>query len=478
MGLELRLQQKMTQQLVMTPQLQQAIKLLQLSHVEMTEVLRDELTQNPLLEEDFGDDAPASPPISDLDHLATAPDPTPSGAELQELGWGEAGGFGDDTGGGGGSSNAASSQEDLPPFEASLSRSISLHDHLRFQLTMLHLLAEERRAALHLIDGIGDDGYLSPEAVAEAAAALNLPLGTVEAALHVLQQLDPLGIASRSLKECLAIQAAPLGNPVASQIIDAYLPLLERRQFAQLAKVLHTSSDSIACAVRLIVRLEPRPGRAFVTAPTQYIVPDIYVHKVGDAYVVSLNEDGLPRLRISAYYRMAMARTAGDTKAYMQDKLRSAAWLLRSLHMRSRTIFKVMESILKLQRAFFEQGVDQLRPLILKEVAEDVGMHESTISRVTTNKYVHTPHGIYELKYFFNSSIGCSDGDSIASESVRHHIERLVASEDARKPYSDQKIVDSLQGRQISIARRTVAKYREMLGIPSSSRRKRIPLQA
>ncbi len=479
MGLELRLQQKMTQQLVMTPQLQQAIKLLQMSHVEMTDVLREELTQNPLLEEDHGDAAAPSgesgeepTPAAAAEAEAEAATLSPA-AELQELGWGELPNTLGELGGGG-----AARPEDPPAFEGQISRAITLHEHLRGEVGLLTLTRPVRQAALQLIDEMGDDGYLPAAAVAAVAGRLGLSEETVETALLELQQLEPRGVACRSLRECLAIQAAALGDPLVQQIVENHLSLLERRLYGQLARVLQVDDAAVAAAVRAILRLDPRPGRAFSSAQTQYIVPDIYVHRVGDGYVISLNDDGLPRLRISHFYRAAMARTGGETRAYMQDKLRSAAWLLRSLHMRSRTIYRVVESILKLQRPFFEGGVEHLRPLVLKEVAEDVQMHESTISRVTSHKYVHTPHGIYELKYFFNSAIGSSSGDGVASESVRHHIERLVAGEDVRHPYSDQKIVDSLQARQIHIARRTVAKYRDMLGIPPSSRRRRIPLQA
>ena len=523
MALDLRLQQKMVQQLVMTPQLQQAIKLLQLSHMEMADVLQAELEQNPVLEEptEGNDDAPiegadtsegveaaaetdglmglgttpetAPAPAAD----STAPDtseqaeivtdmsvvlvdapagstPEPSSAEVdREIDWesyletysyslpASAGGHSD---------------EELPPFEANLTKPTSLHDHLRWQMQLGDFSNEEAKIAAMLIEEINDDGYLSKEAAPLVADELDVPLDDVETVIRDLQSFEPVGVAARDLRECLLIQVKHLAqeNPLVVDIIDKHLPNVERRNLPAIARDLKVSLDAVSEAVRVISQLEPRPGRAFNDREPQYITPDIYVYKVGDDYAIVLNEDGLPKLRISNYYRTALARSGANAKSFIQEKLRSAVWLIRSIHMRQRTIYRVMESILKAQREFFDKGPTALKPLILKDVAEDVGMHESTISRVTTNKYVHTPQGIYELKYFFNSSIHKVDGDNIASESVRNHIQKLLSEEDPRAPYSDQQLVELLKKQNIDIARRTVAKYREMLRIPSSSKRKKL----
>ena len=517
MALDLRLQQKMTQQLVMTPQLQQAIKLLQLSHLEMAEVLREELEQNPVLEDhgEAGDDAPASEaafegggegmddaPMDispaeataahaeaeaqsamgdagelavDLRSASDAPldaTPEPSGSEVNnDIDWDN---YLDSysyalpaTAGGG---------EELPSFEASLTKPTSLIEHLRWQIQMGGFAEAEAHIAYLLVEELNEDGYLSADALDNVREELGVSQDAVEEVLLLVQDFDPRGVAARDLRECLLLQARHLSseNSLVSRIIDKHLHHVERRNIGAMAKELKVSSEEVARAIKVLTTLEPRPGRMYTDREAQYISPDIYVHKIGDEYVISLNEDGLPRLRISNYYRDAMAGTGGQTKSYIQEKMRSAAWLIRSIHMRQRTIYRVTESILKFQRDFFDKGVRFLRPLILKEVAEDVGMHESTISRVTTNKYVHTPQGIYELKFFFNSSIHCVAGDSIASESVRDHIERLIGEEDPKSPFSDQRIVEILKDRDIDIARRTVAKYREMLKIPSSSKRKRV----
>ena len=526
MALDLRLQQKMTQQLVMTPQLQHAIKLLQLSHLEMAEALREELEQNPVLEErnehgagDGFDDAPpddahqddkdyavsknlddmpmdASPvdnthaddselapghPDSDFnDELASLSEspldatPEPSDSDVEkEIDW-EA--YLDSHSFSLPATAGAGGAEELPSFEATLSKTTSLLEHLRWQVQMAELTPEAAQIALLLVEEINEDGYLATDAIDNVADELGVETALVENVLQDLQEFDPVGVAARDLRECLLIQARHLSyvDPLALQIIDKHLHDLERRNLAAIAKELKVSVAGVSQAIKTITGMEPRPGRIFHDRPPQYITPDIYVHKVGSEHVITLNEEGLPRLRISNYYREAMRGAGGQAKSYIQEKLRNAAWLIRSIHMRQRTIYRVMESILKFQRDFFDKGVVFLKPLILKEVAEDVGMHESTISRVTTNKYVHTPQGIYELKYFFNSSIQCVDGDNVASESVRNHIERLIGEEDPQTPYSDQRIVEILKKRDIDIARRTVAKYRDMLRIPPSSKRKRV----
>ncbi len=509
MGLDLRLQQKMTQQLVMTPQLQQAIKLLQLSHLELADVLQKELEENPVLE-DRGegpeegessadveapaeaasldgdgdgyeaqssepDDSPrgeAPETATDVAAQGSTPEPT-SGEVDREMDW-EA--YLESYSYSLPATAGSSASDELPPFEASLTKPTSLLDHLRWQIHMGDFSEHEAQIALMLVEEINEDGYLAPDAVSTVAEDLEIDVEEVEAVLREVQSFDPRGVGARDLRECLLLQAAHLTqeDPLVVQIIDKHLKNVEKRNLQAISRDLNVSMQEVAEAVKVLSHLEPRPGRVYSDREPQYITPDIYVYKVGDEYVITLNEDGLPKLRVSNYYRNALAQSGGNTKSYIQEKLRSAAWLIRSIHMRQRTIYRVMESILKFQRDFFDKGVAHLKPLILKDVAEDVGMHESTISRVTTNKYVHTPQGIYELKYFFNSSINRVGGDSIASESVRDHIKRLIDEEDGRRPYSDQEIVELLKKRDIDIARRTVAKYREMLKIPSSSKRRQV----
>lgn len=507
MALDLRLQQKMSQQLVMTPQLQQAIKLLQLNHLELSEVLSKEMEENPMLEdrtdEDRGEDlerldgieqtvAPAPEGNSDTD-AASSPEPEKqTAADLQgvldspndatpepttkeverEIDWeaylesntyalpASAGGHNDE----------------LPPFEASLTKSESLHEHLRWQVQMASFSEREAAIAALLIDEINDDGYLSRDAIDIVSDETELDADEILSVLRLIQQLEPRGVGARDLRECLLLQVEDLAEdqPLMVAIVDRHLPNVEKRNYQAIVKDLKVTMAEVGEAIKAMAQLEPRPGRLYSDQEPQYIAPDIYVVRVGDGYEILLNEDGLPKLKISNYYRDALQNSGGKEKSFIQDKLRGAVWLIRSIHMRQRTIYKVVESLLKFQRDFFDKGVAHLKPLILKDVAEDVGMHESTISRVTSNKYVHCPQGTYELKYFFNSSIARTGGDSIASESVRDRIKGIIGDEDPSSPVSDQQIVKILKTQDINIARRTVAKYREMLKIPPSSRRKKV----
>ena len=273
------------------------------------------------------------------------------------------------------------------------------------------------------------------------------------------------------------MRALGIDDPIVLRILAEALDPLIKRDFRGVARQLGISVEEVAAAARILGRLEPRPGRAFGGEDPVYIVPDIYVHKIGDEFHVVLNDDGLPRLRINALYRDVLARgsqTPKDTKDYVHEKVRSAMWLIKSIHQRQRTIYRVMQSIIKHQREFFERGINHLKPLNLRDVADDIEMHESTVTRVTTNKYANTPQGIFELKYFFNSSINRVDGEAIASESVKDRIGRLIHSEDPRRPLSDQRIAEMLKVANIDIARRTVTKYREALNLLSSTKRRQV----
>jgi RNA polymerase sigma-54 factor len=501
MALELKQSLKLSQQLVMTPQLQQAIKLLQLNRMELAELINQELVENPVLEEstDEGTATDAVPVQEAANEQQGDPEseqrrdeesllrPNERKEELvatpqEDVNWEN---YIDEF-------NSSSSSlpsmrevnEDLPSFESVLTKTTTLENHLAWQLSMVTLTEEERRLGELIIGNLSDDGYFIAN-LEDIAKETGMELEDAEEVLKIIQNLDPVGVGSRTLQECLMLQAKFMNprQPLVEKMIAEHLPSLERKNYPAIAKSVGVPLDKVITATKLILELEPKPGRSFHSSDTQYITPDIYVYKVGDEYVIMLNEDGLPKLRISPYYKNILAEKKSavaspgnkTTKEYVQDKLRSAMWLIRSIHNRQKTIYKVTEAIVIRQRDFFVKGVQFLKPMILKDVANDIGMHESTISRVTTNKFVHTPVGIFELKYFFNSSINSADGtDSLASEAVKEKIRQMVSKEDAKNPLSDQKIVELLKAENIEIARRTVAKYREMLGILSSGKRKKV----
>ena len=499
MSLELKQHLKMTQQLVMTPQLQQAIKLLQLSRMELVDLIRTEITENPLLEEPAeGEEESRAEGASPTEQAQEETAPQHKEAEKAVEVKGEEGANEIDWDqyldhyqlqGHTAPSNRGLSDEELPSYEATLTRKTGLVDHLVWQLRLSHFTSDEEKVAMLVIGNLDNDGYFKmPQVEGEpedgaardplvrVAFESGMGLEFCESVLKKVQTLDPIGVAARDLRECLLIQVRyhNADTPEIVAIVERHLKHLESKNYAAVAKDLKISIEEVVKAVKVISHLEPKPGRAFSGEEPQYITPDVYVHKMGDKYVTVLNDDGLSKLRISGMYRAALKNgRAGDAKEYIQDKLRSAVWLIRSIHQRQRTIYKVTESIVKFQKDFLDRGIAYLKPLILRDVAEDIGMHESTVSRVTTNKYVHTPQGIYELKFFFNSAINKTGGDEIASEAVKSHIKQIVAAEDPKRPHSDQKIVEILRGQGIEIARRTVAKYREVLGILPSSKRKK-----
>ncbi len=486
MALEIKQQLRLSQQLVMTPQLQQAIKLLQLSRLELADVVQQELQENPLLEETQENEETLPQELeSEAEQveksLEDATGEVPENREasdaekIADIDWQSYAEAYPQTGLHGGSRES----DDRPSFEASLTRRETLTEHLQWQVQMSDLDDAGREAARWLIGNLDDDGYLRAD-LAEIARRAGVPLEAVESTLETLQRFDPPGVAARDLRECLLLQLrtrrdAPM---LVAALIDEHLDALQKRDFRGMARLLGVEIEEVAEAATYIGTLEPRPGRPFGGDEPVYIVPDIYVHKIGDDYHVVLNEDGMPRLRINQLYRDVLAKggdsVAKDTRDYVQDKVRSALWLIKSIHQRQRTIYKVMQSIIKFQREFFDRGIQALRPLNLRDVAEDIGMHESTVSRVTTNKYAHTPQGIFELKYFFNSSISRVDGDAIASESVKEKIRRIITAEDSRRPLSDQRIAEMLKAANIDIARRTVTKYRESMNILSSTKRRQV----
>jgi RNA polymerase sigma-54 factor len=333
-----------------------------------------------------------------------------------------------------------------------------------------------KEIAVHIIGNLDDDGYLTVP-VEELAQTTRRPLEDVLETLAIVQNFDPVGVAARDTRECLLIQARfqNFTGTLVEKIILDHMDKLENKKYELISKSLSVSLEEVLHAVSLITTFEPKPGRQYTDEETIYISPDIYVFKMGEDYEIVLNEDGLPKLRINAYYRDILTSKEAledGTKQYIQDKLKSAAWLIKSIHQRQRTIYRVTNSIVRFQKEFLDKGITHLKPLVLRDVAEDIEMHESTISRVTTNKYVHTPQGVFELKYFFNSAIQCLDGESVSSETVKDHLKNIIKSENRGRPYSDQEIAEMLKQHNIDVARRTVAKYREALGILPSRKRK------
>lgn len=471
--MELKQQLKLSQQLIMTPQLQQAIKLLQMSRMELSELVQEELLENPMLEE--GNEAREA--ANQAPEESAAPEVRAHEAKKEEIDWERY--LENHSTEAPMPSIRRGGDDEMPGLEATLSTSEDLSDHLGWQLRMGDFVEDERRFAALVIGNLDDNGYLKIEGIApedivpRLAAESELDAEDAEEVLAMIQQFDPIGVASRSLAECLTIQAKHYGmDDLVLRVISDHLGDLEKRHYPAIAKALGCSLDEVYDVAQIIAELEPRPARRFQTDEPRYIVPDVYVHRVGDEYYIVANDDGMPKLKISGFYRSAMADNP-KAKEYIQDKLRSAQWLIRSIDQRRKTIVKVTECIVEKQRDFFDKGIEHLKPMILRDVAEAVGMHESTISRVTSNKYVHTPRGTFELKYFFNSAIKRDHQNDIASESVKQAIKNIISGEDPKAPLSDQRIVEILAQDDIKIARRTVAKYREMLGILSSSKRKK-----
>ncbi len=369
-----------------------------------------------------------------------------------------------------------SGEDDQPNYENVVSRATSLNEHLMGQVGELDFDESEKKIATVIIGNIDDKGYLTVS-VEEISAQEGFALDEVEGILDTIQRFDPPGVAGRDLRECLLLQlrAGKLKNGIVEKMVESHLHHLETRNYAVIAKALKIPVEKVVENAAIIGDLEPIPGRPFGAESAQYIVPDVYVFKLGEDWVVSLNEEGLPRLKLNNYYKGLLSKkeAQGSDKTYLQDKYKAAIWLIKSIQQRQKTIFRVAEKIVVRQKDFFDHGVERLKPMVLRDIAEDISMHESTVSRVTTNKYIHTPRGIFELKYFFNSSVSKSDGDSVASESVKRMIADLVKVEDVKHPLSDQKIVELLEQKGIQLARRTVAKYREQLNILPSSRRRK-----
>ncbi len=473
---ELRQQMKLSQQLIMTPQLQQAIKLLQLSRLELLETINQEIEENPTLEDDQEEIAMGE----EQEHQeASSSEEVYEDVEIKEniredFDWE---GYLDEYSSGSPVLVERDPNQEQSSYDHRLTPSTTLQDHLTWQLRFSNMTDWEKEVGTFILGNLNMSGYLDAT-TQEISEMAQVSEDEVKNVLMKIQQFDPVGVASRNPKECLLIQARKLHpeNELVLQIIEHHLHDLENKNYQALVRVLKSSPRDIKGAIDIILTLDPRPGSAYNIESVEYVNPDIYILKVDGEFVVVLNEDGMPKLRVSPYYKDALTQDAPlspEAKDYIQNKLRSAAWLIKSVHQRQRTIYRVSESIVKLQREFFERGVAHLKPMVLRDVAEDVSMHESTISRVTSNKYIHTPHGIFELKYFFNSSINSVYGEAVASESVKERIRHIIKEEPPKKPFSDKDIVWMLEKENIKVARRTVAKYREMMGILPSSKRKK-----
>jgi len=479
MALELKQSIKMSQRLIMTPQLQQAIKLLQLSRLELCQTINQEMEINPLLEEVSGDDVEEKlqeeekkeesikdndPPLPEVTIKETIREDIDWEAYISEYNTAWA-------------SSSQESSEDRPSFENLISPKTNLYSHLMWQLQVTDLDEVQREVGRYIIGNIDPNGYLKTS-IDNIIKFTHRSKKEVLKMLDIIQEFDPVGVGARDNRECLLIQLRfqGLGGSIAEKILINHMKQLERKRYNQIAKSLNVSIEEVLNAVSCIASLDPKPGRFYNDEETIYVIPDVYVYKVGDEFLIVLNEDGLPKLRISSFYKEALAMKddiSRDTREYIRDKLRSASWLIKSIHQRQRTIYKVSESILKFQRDFFEFGPSHLRPMILRDVSEDINMHESTVSRVMNNKYMYTPFGILVLKYFLNSTVQSVDGvDKIGSLSVKEMLKKIIREENKSKPFSDQEIARILERSNIDIARRTVAKYREMLGILPSNQRK------
>lgn len=561
--MQMKMQMKMSQQLIMTPQLQQAIKLLQLSRTELEELIEQTLIENPVLEEGIDMDtfpnktndsaetaetAESPEVVADTEDFETARENEQENNDQDEIDWQQYieqveqfGGYQERR------YNIASDDEDSPSIEATAAQTESLADHLVWQLDMQELTPLEYRTGAFLIGNIDDDGFLvtSVRELLESqrdlydqinqsyikgelaelpeidADLLDLKFQTgkttqkkknkkednadfeeyeiipeeeskkpevsaaacsfVEHVLGIIQHFNPNGVGARSLQECLLIQLDILGESenLCSRIVKHDMPLLESKDLKKIARRQKQDLEQVIESYRLIMSLEPKPGREFIPNPSHhYIIPDVYIYQKDNEYKVALNSAGMPRLRINNYYKDLSDTMEDDgslTKDYILEKVKAGQWLLKSIEQRQKTIYRVTKSILRFQKKFFEHGINFLRPLVLKDVAEDIDVHESTVSRITTNKYVHTPQGIFELKYFFTSGIDQGRGDAVSSKRIKDMIMQMVQKEDLKSPYTDLQIADILERQSgIKVARRTVAKYREALNILPSNKRKQL----
>ncbi len=485
MGLKQQMKQSLG--MTMTPQLQQAIKILQMSVLELQSEVTSALVDNPTLEEDHDRGEAEDNSVSNMGAAGEGDDRSQDTTSAtssdkitdakEDFDWEN---YLEQSSGNREylPTTKNFNPDDLPNFEQIISKGTTLYEHLMWQLRLTIEDPKDFEIGENIIGNLNEDGYMMVFSE-EISQTLNVPIPQVEAVLKKVQKMDPPGVAARDLKECLMIQARHMDyyDDVA-ELIENYLPELETKNYESIAKKMEMALEDVIELSKIVHAMEPKPGRIFTVQEPHYIVPDIYIVKSSDGtkYNIVLNEEGIPRLKISRIYQeqLAAGNLKGETKSYVREKLKNAVSLMRSIYQRQRTIFRVTEAILIRQKDFFDKGMSSLKPMVLKDIADELSLHESTISRVTTNKFVHTPQGIFELKYFFNSAIGKTDGsDDVASEVVRQKIKELVSGENPKKPLSDQQLTKLLEEHNINIARRTVAKYREALGILPSSKRKK-----
>lgn len=484
MSLALKQQLKLTQQLLMTPQLQQAIKLLQLSRLELAETIRQEIEQNPLLEEISPGDTDyeiGTNSLSATEETPDSPEPERTGevnmddvSSMQEINWEDD--YANYYDAGFSFSKETHDRTRLSQIDF-LTKETNLQSHLQWQLSHSELSTELEDACLFVIGNLNQNGFLELT-LEDITREIGCDEETAKQAIATIQDMDPAGVAAIDVRESLLLQLKRLDleESLAAEIIKDHLHNLELKNYGVIAKLTKRPMKEVLAAIEVITGLDPFPGEQYTDRDVHYIIPDVFVHKVGDEYLIVLNDEGLPRLKVSSAYEEIVdgdTSAPDETKAYIKEKLRDAVWLIKSMQQRQRTIYKVVESLLKFQKEFFEKGVQHLRPLVLRDVAEDIEMHESTVSRVTTNKYMHTPQGIFELKYFFSTAIPQMDGEALAAESIRQRIKIMIKNEDPEKPLTDNAISKILTQENIKVARRTVAKYREQMGIlPVKHRRK------
>jgi len=469
MAISQKLQARLAQKLILTPSLQQAIKLLPMTTLELAELLNQEMVENPMLEEVPAEDqTPEATPATEAEKPKETKDDSWDDADYEYF-FGE---YLDE----GYRPRQPQEVKELPPIENTLSTKSSLADHLMWQLNLQTSDEMLRDVGSAIIGNINEDGYLVAS-VDEISALGSWDITDVERALEHVQHFDPIGVGARDPQECLLLQIRHMGlaGTPAETLVRDYLPLLRNQKIPELAKALGIEPEEVKAHFEFIKHLDPKPGARYSPPDTQYVIPDVYVIKTDEGYKAVLNEDGLPQLRISPVYRRLLDKggeASDETRAYVKDKFRSALWLLKSVDQRQKTIVKVATSIINFQHGFLDHGIEHLRPLVLRDVANDIGMHESTVSRVVNNKYMHTPQGVYEMKFFFHSGISSSYGEHVSSVTIKQRIKKIVEGEDVRRPLSDSKIMNILQKEGLALARRTIAKYREELKIPTSNQRK------
>ncbi|MBM9613679.1 RNA polymerase factor sigma-54 [Desulfobulbus rhabdoformis] len=483
MALELRQNLKLAQKLVMTPQLRQAIKLLQLGRLELTEALQAEIEQNPMLEEAPSLQEQAGNPealnaeenTAKNEAIVTDKVKGDDPSSVAEINWEDySNSFDTDL----------SFAHEAPPADAPsqfdfISATPGLDSYLMWQLTHLELNEKDVDLTQFIICNLDGHGFLEAT-VADIAAYGECSEDEAEGCLRIIQSLDPPGIGARDIRESLLLQLDRLDyyDTLPYQIVEEHMGLLQSRNYAQIAREVGSPVKKVMEAVAVIQELTPYPGNEFSNEQTNYVVPDVYLYKIDGEFVIQLNDDGLPQLQLSSEYQQLLKQKGNlntESRGYLRENKRNAEWFIKSIEQRQRTIYRVMESILKFQHDFFETGPAAMKPLILRDVAEDIGMHESTVSRVTSNKYVHCPQGIYELKYFFSTAVPNADGETVAAEAIKTRIRQLISGENPAKPLSDNKISELLKTENISVARRTVAKYREQMKIlPVKHRRQTV----